>query len=877
MNLLHWRDPMNITFPQALLAGCRAAATAALLVLAACGGGGSGTPAPAALAPTFTQQPATLSVTEGQPASFTVAATGTPTLAFQWQRNGTDIPGANGSTYTLTATTLADSGAAFRAVVANAAGSATSDAATLTVTVSVPVLTITLQPTATSVVAGSPASFAVAATCSAGTLAQRWQRGQTSGGILAWTDIAGATASTYSVTTVLGDNGAQFRAVLDCGGLSVTTSQAALLSVTPPPAVTMSLLPIVGLRAQAELFTLSAIDQEAAGSFVFVSANRIKRLSADRSSITPVAGATAIGSVDGAPDDARFFQPLGLTHDAAGNVYVADTSNFTIRHIAPDGTVSTIAGTAGVGGTADGNGAAARFSRTSAIAMGPDGDLYVADYDNHRIRRVNPSGAVSTYAGSAIGYVDGASADARFTYPSAVAVAANGDVYVADSGNSRIRRIVRSGNSAGVVQTLAGSGATNAASPDGIGTAAIISGPNAMVLRGGTLTVRDGTGLLRQIDLASAAVTTLSGSRTLGAGYADGTAAAARVHGAGGITTAANGGFMLAEIRALREVDSAGTVHTLASGFAQGMTATGTGVLAQMPFASLASESLQAVTVDPAGNVVVFERQTRLVRRISPSGVVTLAAGLTAGPGAVDMLDGVGSAAQFASETAAIASDSAGVLYLGDNYGVRRIAPDNSTTLLAGSRSTAGGIDGSAGNARFGAIWGLAVRPNGELVVGDGNNAVRLIDSAGNVSTYAGALGSSGSADGASASARFTAPRQVAFAPDGSLYVVDRSVSDATIRKVSADGSTVSTLPLPANSQVTALAVDAAGTLYYGSNTTGLMRLPAGGTPSVLVPHGAGVQLGANPTLWNIDGIAVRGAGQLVVLSSGQILLVTLP
>ena len=733
-----------------------------------------------------------------------------------------------------------------------------------------PVLTITLQPANTSVVAGAAANFTVAATCSAGTLAVRWQR--SAGGT--WADIGGATALAYTLASAIGDNAAQFRAALDCSGSSATFSNAALLTVTPPAAVTLALLPIVGLQPQAEIFIVAGIDQEAAGSYVFISSNRIKRLSADLGSITPVAGGTGGGSTDGAGAAALFLGPTALTHDAAGNVYVADSGNYTIRRIAPDGTVSTLAGLAGSAGNTDGSGSAARFTRLDGIAIGPDGDLYVSDRDNARIRRVTTAGVVSTYAGSVPGHAEGPPSTARFAGPGAIAVAANGDVLVADG--RRIRRVVRSGNSAASVETLAGSDAADAAGPDGIGAAAVIA-PTAMAVRGNTLTFRDARGLLRQVDLTSAAVTTLAGSRTLGEGFVDGIAPNARVTGSGGLTLAPGGGFMLAESRAIRLASATGLLRTIASGFAKGMTAAGTGVLAQMPFAALASEGLQALTVDPAGNVVVFEKQSRLVRRISPAGVVTLAAGLTTPPSPGEAIDGLGSAAQFVGDVASIASDSAGVLYVGDSFGVRRIGLDNATTLLAGSRTASGALDGGAGAARFGAIWGLAVSPAGEVFVGDSNQAVRRVDAAGNVSTHAGAMGQSGNADGAIANARFAMPRQVAFAPDGSLYVVDVQAFDGTVRKVSSDGASVATLPIPANSAVTAIAVDATGTLYYGSNVHGLMKLPPGGSPSVVIPHGAYVVLGANPALWNIDGIGVLGAKQLVVLSSGQILKVTLP
>lgn len=838
------------------------------LVLAACGGGAP----PVGVAPSITSQPANANVTAGLPTSFAVAAIGDAPLAYQWQRNGVDIAAATSASYAIAATTLADNAAMFRVAVLNATGSVFSNSATLTVVAPSPVLTITLQPASTSVVAGSAAAFTVAATCSAATLAIRWQR--SAGGRGSWVDIAGANSATYTLSTGLGDSGAQFRAALDCSGLSATTSTAALLTVTVPGTLMMTALPIAGLRPQAEIFVVAGLDQETAGSFTFITSNRVKRLSADQSTITPVAGGLGGGSTDGAADAALFTGPLGLTHDAAGNVYVADTGNYTIRRIAPDGTVSTLAGLAGMAGNSDDAGVAARFSHVNGIAMGPDGDLYVSDYENARVRRVTASGEVSTYAGSVYGLEDGPPLTARFLGPSAIAVAANGDVLVGDG--PRIRRVVRSGGGAGSVETLAGSNATDASGADGIGSAAVVT-PTAMVIRGNTLTFRDARGLLRQLDLTSTAVTTLAGSRVLGEGFVDGTAPNARVAGAGGITLAPSGGFMVAEMRALRQVSASGALHTIASGFAKGMTPDGTGVLSQMPFASVASDFLQAVTVDPAGNVVVFEKQSRVVRRISPAGTVTLAAGLTTGPSPGQVIDGVGSAAQFAGDVASITSDAAGVLYVGDSFGVRRIGLDNATTLLAGSRTDPGAVDGNPSTARFGPIWGLAVNAGGDVFVGDGNNSIRRVDPTGNVTTSAGVAGQSASTDGPIAAARFMTPKQLAFGPDGSLYVVDNQLIDATVRKVSSDGTSVSTLPIPANSFVTAIAVDTAGTLYYGSNTRGLMMISPGGTPSVVVQHGAYVTLGANPSLATIDGIGVLGPKQLVVLSSGQILKLTLP
>ena len=226
------------------------------IVLAACGGSADAPPPPEgnpaqAVAPTIAPQPVDLTVTAGQAASFTVAAAGTAPLAYQWQRNGVAIAGATAATYTIAATVLGDSGAVFRAVVTNVAGSATSSNATLTVVAAAPVLTITQQPANTSVVAGTSASFSVAATCSSGTLLVQWQRSSGSGAASSFADIAGATALSYTFSTVIGDSAVQFRAVLSCSGQSTTPSNAATLTVTPPGTVTLSLLPLVGLRDQA--------------------------------------------------------------------------------------------------------------------------------------------------------------------------------------------------------------------------------------------------------------------------------------------------------------------------------------------------------------------------------------------------------------------------------------------------------------------------------------------------------------------------------------------------------------------------------------------------------------------------------------------------
>ena len=832
------------------------------IVLAACGGSADAPPPPEngtqCVAAALTQQPADASVTAGQNASFSVVATGTSPLTYQWQRNGVAIEGATAATYAL-ATTVLDNGAVFRVVVTNCAGSATSNDATLTVASSAPVLTITPQPADTSVVAGTQASFTVGGTCSSGNLGIGWQRSNDAGAT--WVTIASAVAATYSLATVIGDNGAQFRALLDCSGQSGAPSNAARLTVTAPGSVTLSTLP-TDVRPQALIRSMKGIDPLADGSFAFASGSQIMRLSADFSAITPIAGIFgSFGSTDGPVATATFTAPTGLTHDAAGNLYVTD--NETIRRIAAsDGSVSTLAGVAGATGNTNGTGSAARFSSPHQITLGPDGDLYVAEQAGNVIRRVTTAGVVTLYAGG-------------FNSPAGVAVAANGDVFVGDSGNHRIQRIRRNGNVAGVTDTLAGDG--TATTTDGIGTAAGIERPLHMVVTGNTLTVRQLFGVIRQVDLTTTAVTTLTGTRMPG-GYADGTKTTARIDTGFALAGVASGGFMLSDNTALRFVGTTGDVRSVAASDATGNTPAGTATLARIPFEPTA---WRAVTVDPGGNVVVVDNSAKQLRRISPSGTVTLAAGLyNSFPGS--SLDGTGSEAQFVEPGYALTSDGAGVIYAGDRYAVRRISTGNVTTTLAGSALTPGTTDGVGTAARFGAVFGLAVGTGGNVFVGDSvNNVVRRIDSAGNVSTYAGVTGQSASVDGVIAAARFRFPGQLVIAPDGALYVADNdaasvSPQNAIIRRIAADGSSVSTVPGVALAG--AFTVDAAGTVYFGS-AGGLMKLPLGGASSVVIPRGPGnaVVLGANPGVGGIDGIAILGLHQLVILSGQQILLVTLP
>lgn len=214
------------------------------------------------------------------------------------------------------------------------------------------------------------------------------------------------------------------------------------------------------------------------------------------------------GHTDGPAQDARFWAPFGIALDAAGDIFVADTGNNTIRKITPLGIVSTIAGLAGQTGSQDGAAADARFRNPWSVAVDGDGNVYVADMSNDTIRKITPAGKVYTFAGLAgvPGTADGYGNDARFDNPFGVAVDSTGNVYVSDTANDAIRKIAPGR----VVTTLAGLPGT-AGDTDGSGADARFWGPQGLTVdSAGNIYVADtGNNLIRKIT-PMGVVTTLS-------------------------------------------------------------------------------------------------------------------------------------------------------------------------------------------------------------------------------------------------------------------------------------------------------------------------------------------------------------------------------
>jgi len=268
------------------------------------------------------------------------------------------------------------------------------------------------------------------------------------------------------------------------------------------------------------------------------------------------------GTADGVDSAARFVYPIGIATDAAANVYVADKVSNTIRKITPAGEVTTLAGTAGIAGHADGAGANASFLNPVAVAADASGNIYVADYGNSTIRKITPAGMVTTIAGQAgeSGEVDGIGAAARFTTPYSLAIDSTGNLFVAEISSHTIRKITPEG----VVSTLAGN-AGHAGYADGTGTNATFSSPHGVTTdSAGNVYVADyGNNTIRKITPAGV-VTTLAGQADAGErGEFDGIGSAASFLQPMAVATDHEGNVLVLESDNIREVTPAGRVTTV--------------------------------------------------------------------------------------------------------------------------------------------------------------------------------------------------------------------------------------------------------------------------------------------------------------------------
>lgn len=266
------------------------------------------------------------------------------------------------------------------------------------------------------------------------------------------------------------------------------------------------------------------------------------------------------GATNGTGSNALFNDPAAIVADANGNFFVADTRNHAIREVTTNGVVTTFAGKLGEAGTANGIGGNARFDFPSGLAFDQNGNLFVSDTDNSTIRKITPGGSVSTIAGvpGSHGFLDGAANNALFSSPLGLAVATNGDIFIADSGNHCIRKI-----SGGLVSTFAGQPQVWGTA-DGLGTNAQFNGPVGLAFdSNGNLFVSDANNdTIRKITPAGL-VTTFAGAAGTD-GSADGDLKIARFRRPAELTFDRRGNLFVADSlnHSIREISTNGVVST---------------------------------------------------------------------------------------------------------------------------------------------------------------------------------------------------------------------------------------------------------------------------------------------------------------------------
>jgi hypothetical protein len=587
--------------------------------------------------------------------------------------------------------------------------------------------------------------------------------------------------------------------------------------------------------------------------------------------VTTLAGSGSSGSTDGTGVGASFAQPNSIAVDEEMNVYVADNGNHRIRKITSAGVVTTLAGSSQ--GYQDGTGTNARFNLPAGVAVDSVGSVYVADTGNHRIRKIPSTGLVTTLAGSSQGYQDGTGTNAQFNNPSGVAVDSSGNVYVADTGNNRIRKITP----AGLVSTFAGDGTSG--STDGNGTNASFNQPTRLAVDStGNLYVNE-SHRIRKITPAGL-VSTLAGSSQ---GYQDGTGTNAQFNNPTGVS-----------------VDSTGILHLTDSGN-HGIRRIGTLPPAQVPLLSTLVMNYAGRGVEgfadgfgstniyfnrPQGlaiagaSLYIADTENNRIRRITSTAAFTPTSTTFAGTGVAGFADAAGNVARF-NGPRGVTVDGALNLYVADtnNHRIRKITSAGVVTTLAGN-GTPAYLDGTGTNARFNNPSGVAVDSVGSVYVTDTeNHRIRKITSAGLVSTFAGD-GNSGYIDGTGTNARFNTPSAITMDSTLNFYVADRG--NHCIRKITFLG-VVSTLAGNGTAgyvdgsgtnarfnSPTVIAINLLGDLYVGDQnnqrirkitSTGVVSTVAGGDPGPGYVDGTGTNARFNrPTKIRVD-----SAGNLYV------------
>ena len=512
---------------------------------------------------------------------------------------------------------------------------------------------------------------------------------------------------------------------------------------------------------------------------------RVRKVDAS-GTITTVAGRLGPPGFagDGGPATEASLGILGgLAVDSAGNLFIADISNARVRKVDTAGVITTVAGNGERGFAGDGGPATeASLGVPGGLAVDDSGNIFITDQRHHRVRKINATGMISTVAGTGRGGYNGdnmRAAEASLLHPRGVAVDRSGDLYIADAYNHRVRRV----DSMGMITTVAGVGEWGFEGDGGPAVEADLRRPEAIAADAfDNLYIADGLNhRVRKVD-STGTITTVAGAGDWGFDGDGGPAVSARLSIPIGLAVDGYGNLFIAsqEDNRIRMVNASGVITTVAGTHEAGFGGDG-GLAARArlngPF---------GLATDWRGNLYIADRANHRVRMVNPSGVITTVAGngqfTSGGDG------GPATEAQVGSPID-VEVDAFGNLYIAQSINVvRKVDPAGVITTVAGQTRRPGrsGDGGPATEALLSIPAALAVDMFGNLYIADvENQVVRRVDPTGTIATVAG-NGSSGSGgDGGPAiEAQVSAPRAVGTDSRGNVYFADNA--EHKVRKLSA-------------------------------------------------------------------------------------------
>lgn len=651
-------------------------------------------------------------------------------------------------------------------------------------------------------------------------------------------------------------------------GHSVVSAQQYTVSTiaggSPPPTPVAAASTTVGPPER--------VTTDSAGNLYFSALNSVFKMD-KTGTLTLIAGNSRPGySGDGGPaTQAQLNNPQGLAVDAAGDVFIADTANHRIREVTPDGNIQTFAGT-GQPGLYPINGPATQTPLHDPAGVAVfNGSVYIADSGNHLIRVVTPDGNLSGFAGVAYSGFTGdtfLANKANLASPQDVAVDSKGVVYIADTGNSRIRTV----NTSGIINTFAGGAGAGFSGDGGAATGAALTEPYAISLDSqGDLYIADPGNLdIRKVD-TKGNISTVAGTQAPGFSGDGGPGPKATLNSPSGVAADPSGNVYIADQWNLRvrKLDTSGNISTVAGN--GGFSYSGDGGAA----ARAQLNQPQAIAIDPAGNLYIADSRNAVVRKIATDHTISTLPGTS-------LKDPLG-----------VAADSAGNVYVSDYIGnvVKKIAPDGTVSTIAGN-GTGGfaGDGGAAASAQLYAPAGLAVDAANNLYIADfANNRVRQVSPAGIINTVAGNGIETYAGDGGPAlQASLDGPLGLAVDAAGNLYIAD--TNNYAIRKVTTNG-VIQTIAgtgasgflgdngPPGSAQLSAptgIAIDATGNLFISDGGTRVRKIIP--SVNVIVTIAGSRSSGysgdngmATLAAFNgVSGIAVDRTGNVSVTDSGN-------